>query len=150
MPNPQKRKGTDWERDATKLLNERFPDTWKRIALSGALGTQLNMPLLMPDVRGKYYFLPKDIVGECKVGYGGKQMTIQKEWFDGIHEIAEKQYAIPAVLLKFEKSRKGVKHIICLDFDTWDTLMTQMGSMYNELKTIYEKLGQYEPELLDE
>lgn len=141
MPNPQKRKGTDWEKDAVKLLNRRFPDTWKRIALSGALGTQLNMPILMSDIRGKYDHMPNDVVGECKVGYGGKQMKIQKEWFDHIREIAEKQYALPVVVLKFEKSKKGVRHVICMDFDAWDDLMTEMAEMRHELITLHEKLN---------
>lgn len=150
MPNRQKEKGTRWERDAAKELNKRFPNVWRRIALSGALGTQLNMPLLMPDVRGKYTHLPDEFVGECKVGYGGKQMTIQKEWFDGIREIAEKQYALPVVLLKFEKSRAGAKHIICMDFDAWDELMSEMADMHHELRVLHEKVNRYERDIGDE
>lgn len=142
MPNPQKIKGTRWERDSVKLLNEKFPEVWRRIALSGALGTILNMPVLMPDISGKYEHMDKGIVGECKVGYGGKQMRIEKQWFDGIREIAGKNYgALPAVILKFEKSRSGVKHIICLDFEAWNDLMTEMAGMYHELLTLHERLN---------
>lgn len=142
MPNPQKIKGTRWERDSVKLLNEQFPDVWRRIAMSGALGTILNMPVLMPDISGKYEHMDKGIVGECKVGYGGKQMKIEKAWFDGIREIAEKNYgALPAVVLKFEKSRTGVKHIICLDFEAWDELMTEMAGMHHELRVLHERLN---------
>ncbi len=77
-------------------------------------------------------------------------MTIQKEWFDGIREIAEKQYALPAVILKFEKSRTGVKHIICLDFDAWDEIMREMAEMHHELKVLYEKVNRYERDVGDE
>lgn len=144
MPNPQKIKGTRWERDSAKLLNEKFPDVWRRIALSGALGTILNIPVLMADISGKYPHMDSSIVGECKVGYGGKEMRIKKEWFDGIREIAEKNYALPVVVLKFEKSRSGVRHIICLDFEAWDELMTEMAGMYHELLTLYEKVNNNE------
>jgi len=149
MPNPQKRKGTRWENDATKLLNEKFPNVWRRVAMSGALGTMLDMPILMPDMYGKYEHLSRKIVGECKVGYGGKQMTIQKEWFDGISEIAVKNYGLPAVMLKFEKSRTGVRHIICLDFETWDELMLEMAEMYRELSMLHEKVNRYEKDVAD-
>lgn len=150
MPNPQKIKGTRWERDSVKLLNGQFPDVWRRIAMSGALGTILNMPILMPDISGKYEHMDKGIVGECKVGYGGKQMKIEKAWFDGIREIAEKNYgALPAVVLKFEKSRTGVKHIICFDFEAWDELMGEMKSMHDELAVLHEKVARYERDISD-
>ena len=149
MPNPQKRKGSRWEKDAEHLLNEKFPNVWRRVAMSGALGTMLNMPILMPDINGKYAHMSSGIVGECKVGYGGKQMTVHKEWFDGIREIAGKNYALPAVLLKFEKSRTGVKHIICLDFEAWDELMTEMAEMYHELLVLHEKVNRYERDITD-
>ena len=149
MPNPQKRKGTRWENDAKDLLNKKFPNVWRRIAMSGALGTMLNMPVLMPDISGKYEHLSQGIVGECKVGYGGKQMTIQKAWFDHIQSVAEKNYALPAVVLKFEKSRTGVKHIICLDFETWDELMLEMAEMYRELSTLHGKVNRYEKDVAD-
>lgn len=140
MGNPQKEKGSRWERDSAKLLNRRFPGAWKRIAMSGALGTQLNMPVLMPDISGEYAHLSRKLVGECKVGYGGKSMTIQKDWFDHIDDVGKKNYALPLVALKFEKSRTGVKHIICLDLEVWDELMTEMAEMYQELLNAYEQL----------
>ncbi len=141
MGNPQKEKGSRWERDACKLLNEDFPGTWKRIALSGAIGTQLDIPMLRPDAIGKYAHLSRKFVGEAKVGYGGKSMTIKKDWFDGIDEIAEENYALPVVLLKFEKARTGVRHIICLSFETWNELMREMADMYHELLLAYERLN---------
>jgi len=141
MTNPQKRKGTRWENDAAKLLNEQFPDVWHRVALSGALGTILDMPILMPDIYGEYKHLSKKVVGECKVGYGGKSMTIQKDWFDHIQDVAGKNYALPAVMLKFEKSRSGARHIICMEFEVWDEIMTEMAEMHHELIKAYEELN---------
>ena len=146
MSNPQKEKGTRWERDAVKLLNEAFPGTWKRIVMSGAIGTQLGMPILKPDAIGEYKHLSRKLVGECKVGYGGKQMAIKKEWFDKIKEIAEENFALPVVILKFEKSWTGVKHIICVDFETWDELMQEIAEMYHELLNVYEVLENYDKE----
>jgi hypothetical protein len=141
MTNPQKRKGTRWENDAVKLLNEAFPNTWRRVALSGAIGTVMNMPILKADIFGKYNHLSKRVVGECKVGYGGKQMTVHKDWFDHIQEVADESYSIPAVVLKFEKSRSGVRHIICLSFETWDELMRDMAEMHEELKDLHKRLN---------
>lgn len=146
MGNPQKEKGTRWERDAVKLLNKAFPGAWKRIVMSGAIGTQLGMPILKPDAIGDYKHIPRKLVGECKVGYGGKSMTIQKEWFDGISEIADENFALPVVILKFEKSWTGVKHIMCMDFETWDELMRYMAEMYHELINAYEALENYDKE----
>lgn len=140
MSNPQKEKGSRWERDSAKLLNERFPGTWKRVAMSGALGTQLNIPVLMPDISGNYNHLSRNLVGECKVGYGGKSMTIQKDWFDHIQDVAEKNFALPLVVLKFEKSRSGVRHIMCMSFETWDALMSEMADMYHELLKAYDEI----------
>lgn len=138
MGRSQKRKGARWERESCKLLNEEFPDVWKRIPMSGAIGTIANMPLLKADIVGDYEHLSKKIVGENKYGYGGKQMTLKKEWFDHIQEIAEENYAIPAVVLKFERARSGIKHVICLSFETWTELMSEMADMYNELMDVYE------------
>lgn len=143
MSNPQKDKGSRWERDACKLLNESFPGTWKRIAMSGAIGTQLGIPILRPDAIGQYAHLARKLVGEAKVGYGGKSMTIQKDWWDGIDEIADENYAMPVVLLKFEKSRAGVRHVICLSFEAWDELMQEMAEMHHELLVAYEKLNEH-------
>ena len=132
-----KEKGGRWELEATKLLNKRFPGTWKKIAMSGSLGSILNIPILKADVIGEYKHISYRLMGDCKVGYGGKNMTIQKEWFDKIRDIAEENYALPVVILKFEKSRSGVRYVICMDFDTWDALMTDMGELYHELKQAY-------------
>lgn len=137
--NKNKDKGTRWERDAVNELNENYPNAWRRNPGSGALGTVLDMPFLKGDLVGDYEFLPVDIVAEAKVGYGGTQMQVRKEWFDKIKMEANENYAIPVVLLKFEKSRTGVRHVIAMDFETWDTLMNFIESMHEELLGLYEK-----------
>ncbi len=140
MVNKNKDKGTRWERDAVNLLNEAFPNVWRRNPGSGALGTILDMPFLKGDLVGDYVFLPIDIVAEAKVGYGGTQMQLRKEWFDKIKEEANQNYAIPVVLLKFEKSKSGVRHVIAMDFETWNKLMEYYENMHEELLELYEKL----------
>ena len=136
MSSTNKRSGTRWERDAAALLNEEFPNTWKRVPGAGALGTILEMPSLQGDLTGDYYFLTK-FVAEAKYGYGGKQMTLRKEWFDKIRKEAEKSYSTPAVVLKFKGARDGVKHVIALDFEAWDSLMTEIKEMHDELLRLY-------------
>ncbi len=144
MVNKNKDKGTRWERDAVNLLNEAFPNVWRRNPGSGALGTILDMPFLKGDLVGDYVFLPIDIVAEAKVGYGGTQMQLRKEWFDKIKEEANQNYAIPVVLLKFEKSKSGVRHVIAMDFETWNKLMEYYENMHEELLELYEKLQEKE------
>lgn len=124
-----KHKGNRWERDCAKLLNKSFPETWRRIALSGALGTVLGDPLLESDLLGKYEFLSRRFCGEAKVGYGGKEMKVKKLWFDKIASTAERCYGLPAVLLKFNGARSGVRHVIAFDFETWDKLMLEVEQL---------------------
>ncbi len=140
MVNKNKIKGTRWERDAVKILNKNFPDVWKRIPGSGAIGTILDMPILKGDLSGKYPFLPKRFVAEAKVGYGGTQMTVSKEWFDKIKLEAEQNFSLPLVLLKFEKATAGVKHIVAMDIDTWDELLAYIDELKKDLDTSYERL----------
>lgn len=139
MVNKNKIKGSQWERDAAKLLNTNYPNVWRRNPGSGALGTILDMPILKGDLVGDYMFLPIDLVAEAKVGYGGTQMQIHKEWFDKIREEANENYALPVVLLKFEKSKSGARHIIAMDFETWDKFMNIIESMHEELLKLYEQ-----------
>jgi Holliday junction resolvase len=137
----QKRKGNQWERDAAKELNKNFPDVWKRIAMSGAMGTHMDVPLLKADVVGKYPFIEKQFVGECKVGYGGKQMTIRKDWFDHIADIAKESYSYPLVILKFDYARAGVRHVVCMDFEVWDSLLTEIEELRTSLRLSLEELN---------
>lgn len=136
--NPNKDKGTRWERDAVKLLNEQFPSTWKRIPGSGAFGTRIEVPILKGDLAGKYYFLPRKFLGEAKAGYGGTQMTVKKEWFDKIAEEAGESYSLPVVVLKFMGARSGVKHVIAMDFEVWNEMLAEIRDMYELLVNMHK------------
>lgn len=139
MVNKRKQKGTRWENDAVKELNKCFPGTWVRVPLSGAIGTVIELPSLKGDIKGKYKFLSKGFVGEAKVGYGGSQMTIQKEWFDKIEKEAKETYGLPVVVLKFEKSWSGVKHVIAMSFETWNTILEEVESIQESYERLYEQ-----------
>lgn len=140
--NPNKDKGTRWEREAVSLLNEKFPGTWIRIPGSGAIGTQIGIPILKGDIKGKYTFIPKSFLGEAKVGYGGsKQVTVKKEWFDKIAEEAKESYSLPVVVFKFLNARAGVKYVIAMDFEIWDELLEEMETMYETLVNMYKDEG---------
>jgi hypothetical protein len=134
-----KRKGSQWERDAAKLLNEFVYGTWKRVPGSGALGAILAEPTLQGDITGKDIpGLPKGFLLDAKVGYGGaKQLTVQKEWLDKIREEAEATYSIPAVICKFSGARQGAKVFVVLDFETFAELVNRPSEIQEELdKTI--------------
>lgn len=142
MVNKNKQKGTRWERDAVELLNKAYPGTWKRMPTSGAMGTALDIPILKGDLSGKYSFIPKRFVAEAKVGYGGSQMTVFKEWFDKIAEEAKQSYAWPLVLLKFEKARTGVKHVLAMDLETWEALLEYIDDQVMRLDDAYDELAE--------
>lgn len=128
-----KRKGSKWERDAVKLLNEAFPGTWKKIPGSGSIGTILNEPMLKPDLLGHYKHMSKRIAAEAKDGYGGsKSMTIQRAWFNKIAKQAAELYALPMLLLKFSGAKEGTKYFVAIDFDVWIELMKEWEELYNE------------------
>lgn len=135
-----KRKGSQWERDLAKELNKLFETTtWKRIAMSGAMGTIMNEPLLKADVVGTFDFLDRRFVGECKVGYGGAMMQVSKEWFDKIKQTASECYALPVVFLKFSGARSGVQHVVAFDMDTFVILMKEVEAMYDEILKLREQ-----------
>lgn len=130
-----KRKGTRWENDAKDLLNDQDNGgKWKRVPLSGALGSIMNEPFLGADLVGKYRALSKPFMAEAKVGYGGKNMTIKKEWFDKITEIANKVFGIPIVLLKFSGARKGTRHVVAMSFETFEYIMDELDRLYDETR----------------
>ena len=136
-----KRKGSQWERDAAKLLNEKVIGDWKRVAGSGALGAILEEPTLQGDIIGKNIpALPKGFRMDAKVGYGGsKQMAIQKAWLDKIRSEAEATYSIPALVCKFSGSRGGVKVFVVMDIDAFAEIINRIDDLKYELdKTIWK------------
>lgn len=138
-----KQKGKRWEYDARDQLNEMFPNTWKRIPSSGAIGTIVEIPHLTGDLIGKYEFIPYVLRAECKVGYGGKDMTIHKEWFDKIRREAEENFNnLPCVVIKFDGSREGVRYFMALDFQAWFDLLKWIEKLHTENVEMYTKLEQ--------
>ena len=140
-----KRKGSQFERDATKLLNAQIYGKWKRVPGSGALGAILEEPTLQGDITGKDIpGLPKGFLLDAKVGYGGaKQLTVQKEWLDKIRKEAEATYSIPAVICKFSGSREGAKVFVVMDLDAFAELVNRTSDVQEELnKTIWNTVGQ--------
>jgi hypothetical protein len=141
-----KRKGTQWERDATKLLNEFIYGKWKRVPGSGALGAILEEPTLQGDITGKDIpGLPKGFMLDAKVGYGGStQLTIKKKWLDKIRKEAEATYSIPAVICKFSGSRQGAQVFVVMDLEAFAELVNRPSEIQEELdKTIWKmSIGQ--------
>lgn len=149
MSNPQKRKGTDWERKAAKLLEEIIPNsTWKRVAGSGAIGTTMHEPLLAGDIVGYVPALSREFRGEAKVGYGGaKQLTVKREWFEKIKEEAKGTSAIPVVLCKFSGARGNSKYFMAMDFETVGILFNQIQRLYESEISLIEKEEEIKKEI---
>lgn len=144
MVNSRKRKGTDWERELVKLLEQIPHSKAKRIATSGAIGTYLEEPQLTGDVIFMLDDLPKKFRIECKVGYGGAvQITLKREWFDKIKKEAESSYSIPLVALKFSgvREKEAVKYVVAFDLETFIDLMTYLVNLKMELDGLYERIN---------
>lgn len=136
-----KNKGSRWEREAAKLLNENFPEAWRRVAMSGAMGTQLEIPIFKADLIGAYDFFPRQLVAECKVGYGGaKSMSLKREWFEHIKKVGEEAYSLPLVILKFDNSRSDVRHVVAMTFETWNEIIMEYEQLVDELKKAMDEI----------
>lgn len=134
MVNVNKRKGSNWEREAAKLLVEKLNGSWKRVIGSGAFGTLMNDPSLTGDIVGKLNSFPRGFRLEAKVGYGGAtQLTIKKEWLDKIKEEAENTYSIPGLVCKFSGAHGENKYFIVLDLDTFIELILNSERLWDEL-----------------
>lgn len=140
----RKRKGTNWERELVKLLEQIPQGKARRVATSGAIGTYLEEPQLTGDVVLVLDDLPKKFRLECKVGYGGAtQITLKREWFDKIKREAESSYSIPLVALKFSgvKEKDATKYVIAMDLDTFVSIMTYLVNLKLELDDLYERVN---------
>jgi len=127
-------KGTQFERDAVKILNTILKKSeWRRIAGSGAIGTSLNEPLLTSDIKGSIDALPKTFRVEAKVGYGGAtQMSLKKEWLDKNIEEAKNTYSYPMLIGKFSGAREGTKVFVVFDIETFAEIMNTITDMVEE------------------
>lgn len=131
-----KRKGSDFERYIAKKLTKNLKyGKFKRIAGSGAIGTNMGIPTLTGDLRGEVAGFTQKFKGESKIGYGGsKSMTIKKEWLDKIIEESSFDYSIPFLVARFSGARSGVEEFIILDLDTFIKILNLVSELYWELE----------------
>lgn len=129
-----KKKGSDFERLAVELLNEKINKShWRRTPTSGAIGTALGEPMLTGDLSGTVDSFPKKFKVEAKVGYGGEtQFALKKEWLDKIRKEAITFFSIPFLIGKFSGARDGVKVFVVLDLDTFADLMNYVTELKDE------------------
>ena len=130
-----KRKGTDFERQAVEILNVLIKDSvWKRIPGSGSLGTTMGEPLLTSDISGKVKRIPKKFKAEAKVGYGGaKQFGLKKEWLDKIRQEAAATFSTPFLIGKFSGAREGVKVFVVMDVEDFAAIINHISNLQEEI-----------------
>lgn len=134
-----KQKGIKWEREARNLLEERLDGIWRRIAGSGALGTNLNEPTLSGDIVGKVDAFSQTFRLEAKIGYGGsKQLTLKKEWLEKIREEADATFSIPGLICKFSGATGKCKYFVVLDFDAFVEIILEASKLKKELDKLYD------------
>lgn len=143
MSNPQKIKGTQFEKQATEILNTLIKDSvFKRVPGSGMLGTILGESGLVSDIKGKVDSISKEFKIEAKVGYNPprvvevKQFLLKKEWMDKIKREAEQSFGIPMLIGKFLGARDGVKVFVVLDVETFAELINQITDLKLELDNL--------------
>jgi hypothetical protein len=134
MPSPQKRKGSDWERQATDILNANIKrGKFRKIPGSGAIGTIVGEPMLTSDIRGQVESFEKEFKIECKVGYGSAtQFTMKKLWLDKVKEEAAGSYGIPLLMGKFSGAREGVRSFVVMDMDTFCELINKVTELWED------------------
>lgn len=146
MPNPMKRKGSDFERQAVEILNVLIKNgEFKKVPGSGALGTSLFEPLLTADIVGKIKGIAKSFKIECKVGYNSskdkevKQFTLKKEWLDKVRREADATFSVPLLMGKFSGAREGAKVFVVMDVDIFAQIMNEITRLNEELKAEQEE-----------
>ncbi len=135
MGNPQKRKGSDFERLAVEILNTLIKGAeFKKVPGSGALGTSLLEPLLTADIVGKVNSIPKKFKIECKVGYGGAtQFALKKEWIDKVKAEATASFSIPVLMGKFSGAREGTKVFAVMDVEDFASIINHITMLQEQL-----------------
>ena len=141
MPFKSKIKGSTFERDLTDLLNKHISKSfWKRVPLSGAIGTALSEPDLQGDVKGTVDSFNKHFRIEAKVGYGGKtQLTMKKEWLDKIIADSKNSNSIPLMIGKFSGAREGIKVFVAMDLGTFCEILnraTELNDAINSMSKV--------------
>ncbi len=138
----QKRKGSQWERDASKILTELLPGSvWKRVAGSGAIGTIMGEPLLAGDISGYIPSIGRTFRAEAKVGYGGaKQLAVKREWLEKIREEATGTQSIPMLICKFSGAHGTSKQFVAFDFQAFAELIEQVDKIYKSEVVLLEEI----------
>lgn len=146
MTNPQKIKGTAFEKQATEILNTLLKGAlFKRVPGSGMLGTVLNEPGLSSDIKGKVNSIPKEFRIESKVGYntskveGVKQFTLKKDWLDKVSMEAKQSFSIPMLIGKFLGAREGVKVFVAMDVEVFAELVNRITELHEEVEKLNGK-----------
>jgi len=140
MPFKSKVKGSGFERDLTDLLNKHIDKSlWKRVPMSGAIGTALSEPDLQGDVKGRVESFNKQFRIEAKIGYGGKtQLTLKKEWLDKIIEDSKNSNSIPLMIGKFSGAREGIRVFVAMDLGTFCEIINRTTELHDEVNE-YER-----------
>jgi hypothetical protein len=140
MTNKQKVKGSAWESQAVKLLQDGIQDSrFQRVVGSGAIGTSMNEPLLTGDIKGEIKHFPMKLRGEAKAGYNhstteAKSFSVKKEWFDKIKKEAKQTYSFPFLICKFDNVHSGVKLFVSLDIDDFIYLMNYIHDIHQMIE----------------
>lgn len=140
----QKRKGSQWERDATKILMNLLPESvWKRVPGSGAIGTIMGEPLLAGDISGHIPSIGRTFRAEAKVGYGGaKQLAVKREWLEKIREEAKGTQSIPMLICKFSGAHGTSKQFVAFDFQAFAELIEQVDKLHRSEIALLEEVEQ--------
>lgn len=154
MSNPQKRKGSDFERLAVEILNAIIKDAdFKKVPGSGSLGTALFEPLLTADVTGKVKSIPQTFKIECKVGYntskdsGIKQFTLKKDWLDKVRAEADATHSIPLLMGKFSGARDGVKVFVAMDVEIFARIINHITFLQERVDEYAQTIGDIKQEI---
>ena len=146
MVSKSKVKGSKFERDIADKFNEEIIDgKFKRVAGSGALGTVLDEPALMGDVKGSVPSIPREMKIECKVGYGGaSQLTFKREWLNKIIMEAKSVWGLGFLVGKFSGARKadGVQEFVVLAIEDFIWLVNNTTKLRDELDSMYDKIAE--------
>jgi Holliday junction resolvase len=137
LTSKSKQKGTSYEHDIAKMLNEKvIGGVFKRNAGSGAIGTLSHEPMLEGDVRGFIENTPLKFKIEAKARTGATQIAVKKEWIDKVIMEAKHDFALPLLFCKLIGARSGIRGFVAMDYDTFIHLL----NLYVETKLELDKL----------
>lgn len=107
MTTPQKRKGSQWERDVANFLSERFPAIERRLA-----GSQFD--------RGDLQGIPHTVL-ECK---NHKTLRLG-EWLDRLNEQMENAKAFRGAIIIKRRNKPVSQAMVVMPLVLWMELMDE-------------------------